>query len=196
MKRQAFFSFGRVSYKARQSAICFGTVLLLHAAALYAVIHESNIVPPVISVPLSVSFATASEPTPVKPKTATPKPIPKPAISNVAIAEPEPERPSAKDEPAPPQVTAPRHDAAYLNNPEPAYPSLSRRLGEQGRVWLRVFVNSDGSAREVHVRTSSGYVRLDRAAMEAAERWKFVPARHGSAAVGAWVEFTINFTLS
>ncbi|HKQ30097.1 MAG TPA: TonB family protein [Burkholderiales bacterium] len=193
-KRQALFSFPRVSYKARQSAACFGAVLLLHAAALYAVIHESNVVPPVISVPLSVSFATA--PTPVKRKAETPKPIPTPAISHVAIAEPEPERPSAKDEPEPPQVTAARHDAAYLNNPEPAYPSLSRRLGEQGRVWLRVFVNPDGSAREVQVRTSSGHVRLDRAAKQAAERWKFVPARNGSVAVGAWVEFTINFTLS
>jgi periplasmic protein TonB len=197
MKQHNLFS---NSSKANQSAVCFGIVLSLHMAALYAVIREPGTTLPNASVPLSVTFATASEPVRIKPKTATAKPkaVPQPSIANAAVAEPEPmpEQSSAKEEPAPPHVTPPRFDAAYLNNPVPAYPALSRRTGEKGRVWLRVFVNPDGSAREVTVHASSGHVRLDRAAKDAVERWRFSPARNGAAAVGAWVLVPISFTLS
>jgi protein TonB len=41
-------------------------------------------------------------------------------------------------------VLPPRFDAAYLNNPKPSYPPLARRLGEEGRVTLRVHVTPDG----------------------------------------------------
>ena len=97
--------------------------------------------------------------------------------------------------PAPLPVIAPRFDAAYLDNPSPVYPALSRRLGERGRVLLRVYVNADGTAREVQVRTPSGSARLDQAAKQAVERWRFVPARQGEDAVGAWVLVPISFQL-
>jgi periplasmic protein TonB len=185
--------------KAKQSAACFGIVLSLHMVALCAVIRESGMTLPNASVPLSVTFATASEPERAKPKTAVPKPkaVPRPMVANDALAElePTPEPSLVKEEPAPPQVTPPRFDAAYLNNPVPAYPALSRRTGEQGRVWLRVFVGPDGSARDVTIQSSSGYARLDRSAKEAVERWKFAPARNGDNAVGAWVLVPISFTL-
>jgi protein TonB len=89
----------------------------------------------------------------------------------------------------------PRFDPAYLNNQAPVYPALSRRLREQGRVLLRVFVKPDGTAQEVLVSQSSGTPRLDSAARIAVERWKFVPARQGDAAVGAWVVVPISFSL-
>ena len=37
----------------------------------------------------------------------------------------------------------PNFNAAYLHNPAPHYPSVSKRLGEQGRVLLRVQVSAD-----------------------------------------------------
>jgi protein TonB len=86
-------------------------------------------------------------------------------------------------------------DAAYLQNPAPAYPALSRRLGEQGKVVLRVLVSAGGSADEVHVRTSSGSQRLDDTARETVARWKFVPARRDAAPVSAWVLVPISFSL-
>jgi protein TonB len=103
--------------------------------------------------------------------------------------------PSRSASKAPAPVTAPRFDAAYLNNPRPEYPRMARRLGEHGRVLLNVFVNSAGLAETVEVRTSSGYARLDRAAREAVQNWKFVPARRGEEAVGAWVIVPVNFVL-
>lgn len=96
---------------------------------------------------------------------------------------------------AAPEVTAPRFDAAYLNNPAPAYPPLSRRLDEQGRVLIRVFVDPNGAPAEVQLRQSSGYRRLDAAAEAAVRRWRFVPARRGQEPVGAWVLVPIAFNL-
>ncbi|HQV09399.1 MAG TPA: energy transducer TonB, partial [Thauera sp.] len=92
-------------------------------------------------------------------------------------------------------VTAARFDAAYLNNPRPAYPMLSRRLREEGQVMLRVLVSPEGQPARVELRTSSGSERLDRAAQEAVARWRFVPARRGDVAVEAWVLVPIVFKL-
>ncbi len=96
---------------------------------------------------------------------------------------------------APVEVTQPRFDAAYLNNPAPPYPPLSRRLGEQGRVLMRVYVDPNGTPTQVELRQSSGSQRLDTAAETAVRRWRFVPARRGSDAVGAWVLVPISFNL-
>lgn len=92
-------------------------------------------------------------------------------------------------------VTAPRFDAAYLSNPAPKYPQLSRRMGEEGRVLLRVYVEPDGRAAKVEMRTSSGFARLDEAALGAVRNWRFVPAKRGEESVAAWVIVPINFTL-
>jgi periplasmic protein TonB len=100
--------------------------------------------------------------------------------------------PAASSEPEP---TAPRFDAAYLNNPPPAYPPLSRRLGEEGRVMLRVFVDPTGAPVQVELRASSGHRRLDAAAEAAVRRWRFVPARRGEQPVGGWVLVPIAFNL-
>ena len=92
-------------------------------------------------------------------------------------------------------IVAPRFDAAYLNNPRPEYPRIARRMGEQGRVLLNVLVNAAGNAEKVEIRTSSGHARLDQAAREAVQRWKFVPARRGDEAISAWVIVPISFVL-
>ncbi|ENO90749.1 energy transducer TonB [Thauera linaloolentis] len=152
-----------------------------------------------------------------KPK---PKPIPKVTESPTALTQEEaaPEEPSppesaepttdapaaaAPSSPAPPgpptggdQITAARFDAAYLNNPTPPYPPLSRRLREEGQVMLRVLVSSDGQPSRIEVRTSSGSERLDRAAEQAVARWRFVPAKRGDTPVEAWVLVPIVFKLT
>lgn len=116
-----------------------------------------------------------------------------PAAPSVAVAEKAPPSPPVPAAPA--TVVEPRFDAAYLNNPPPAYPPLSRRLGEEGRSILRVLVGPDGAAQQVQIHRSSGSSRLDNAAAEAVGRWKFVPARRGDEALAAWVLVPIAFSL-
>lgn len=88
-----------------------------------------------------------------------------------------------------------RFDADYLHNPRPAYPVSSRRLGEEGRVVLRVRVSAQGLPLAIEVKQSSGSPRLDEAARVAVERWRFVPARLGSEAVESSVLVPLQFAL-
>ncbi len=88
-----------------------------------------------------------------------------------------------------------RFDADYLSNPKPVYPPLARRLGEQGKVLLRVSVGAHGLPESIDVKTSSNSRRLDEAALEAVRRWRFVPARQGDTPISSWVTVPVVFSL-
>ncbi len=89
----------------------------------------------------------------------------------------------------------PRFGVAYLNNPKPKYPSLSRRAGEEGRVLLRVLVNADGIPETVEISSTSKFERLDNAALVAVKQWRFVPAKKNNVPMSAYVTVPINFSL-
>jgi protein TonB len=103
--------------------------------------------------------------------------------------------PVADAAPSAPEKSPPRFDAAYLHNPKPEYPRLARRLGEQGTVLLNVFVDANGVPQKIELSTSSGSPRLDQAARQTVQRWKFVPARQGDRPIGAWIVVPIRFVL-
>ena len=92
-------------------------------------------------------------------------------------------------------VAAPRFDAAYLKNPAPKYPLLSRRLCEEGKVLLKVRVSAAGLPSSVELEKSSSHERLDAAAREIVAQWRFLPARRGEEAVEASVIVPIVFRL-
>jgi protein TonB len=92
-------------------------------------------------------------------------------------------------------VTLPSHSAAYLNNPPPAYPAISKRLGEQGRVVVRVLIDEQGRPQQAQLQTESGYARLDRAALDAVMGWRFVPGQRGGKAQAMWFSVPITFDL-
>ena len=71
-----------------------------------------------------------------------------------------------------------------------------RRLGEEGKVVLRVRSARKGQPISVEIKQSSGYACLDDAARTAVERWRFVPARQGNEAIESSVLVPLNFTLS
>ncbi len=96
---------------------------------------------------------------------------------------------------AEPVTEPPRFGAAYLNNPAPAYPPMSRRAGEQGRVLLKVLVSENGAAERVQLETGSGYEKLDQAAIEAVKKWSFIPARRNNQPVSAYVLVPVKFSL-
>ena len=121
------------------------------------------------------------------------------ATTAEASAPPAPPTPAAATpaREAPVAVVPPRFDAAYLSNPAPTYPSASKRMGEEGRVLLRVQVGADGRPTDVSIAKSSGFSRLDDIARETVLRsWRFVPARQGEQAVAGAVRVPIDFTLS
>lgn len=141
--------------------------------------------------PAPLVAAEIPTPTPEPIASAPPAPPPQPAAPpapTLAELEPAP--------PPPPPLEPPRFDMAYLNNPAPAYPTYSRRLGEEGRVLLRVLVSPEGFPRQVEIKTSSGSRRLDQAALEAVKNWRFTPAKRGDTPIEGWALVPINFQLS
>jgi protein TonB len=201
----------------RANRIGLGATLALHAVVAALVLsYEPARKALFDAAPIMVDLIVPPKTEPPKPQPPTELPKPKPVVkqaiqkpvelpilaapaeapSPVVVAPPPPPVPAPQVvAPAPIVVTEPIFNADYLNNPAPIYPSVSRRMGEQGRLVLRVLVSAAGAADEVQVRTSSGYLRLDEAAKETVRRWKFVPAKRGNEAVQAWVLIPISFRL-
>lgn len=204
------------------SAISFTLVLLAHLAAIASAlwlasadnIHllelptvqgvimpappAEKIAPPVIAdkppQPLPVE-QPKPKPTPkprLQPKKLPPAPPSERAISKPPEPVPEPPTPVAAQMP----VTPPRVDASQLKNPAPPYPSLSRRLREEGTVVLALLILADGTVGEIRVQTSSGYPRLDQSALETVRYWRFVPAQRGNEAIAYAYLQPLEFTLN
>ena len=69
-------------------------------------------------------------------------------------------------------------------------------MGEEGVTLVRVLVKADGRAGEVELKRSSGYDRLDQAALRAVRKWRFVPATKHGEPVDAWLDQPVTFKLN
>jgi periplasmic protein TonB len=98
--------------------------------------------------------------------------------------------------PSPAKIELPSSDADYLHNPKPPYPPISNRLHEEGKVLLSVLVGTDGKVEKVDLKKSSGFDRLDRAALATVPGWRFVPGRRAGVPEAMWVIVPIPFYLS
>ena len=155
------------------------------------------------------------EPPPPPPEIETPPPyVPPPEIAidipmdsgpTTAISNVTSERPVA----APPPVAAPKPvERNVVKTPpstqgrgakitQPEYPPAARRAGEEGTVQLQVLVLSNGRAGEVKVARSSGFPKLDEAAINEVKRnWRFVPGKEDGKPVDMWHTFAVTFRLT
>ena len=83
----------------------------------------------------------------------------------------------------------------YPGNPKPDYPEYSMMRHEEGRVLLNVHIGRDGRVTDAKVLRSSGYSRLDRAALTTVSKdWRYIPARQDRKAVPTWHKVRITFT--
>jgi len=156
------------------------------------------VVPKAVTQPV-IAKATALPPPPMPLAIADPTPAPNAPVGVVAPpkALPPIAAPVATN-PAPVaaiKVELPSSDADYLQNPKPAYPAMSKRLGEQGKVVVRVLIGVDGTAQKAEIRQSSGFDRLDQAALSTTQRWRYVPGKRGGVAEAMWFNVPINFVL-
>lgn len=77
----------------------------------------------------------------------------------------------------------------------PKYPIESRRKREQGTVVLAVTLGRDGSVAAVAVERTSGFGRLDKAALDAVRRWRWSPTMRGGEPVPVTGTVDIPFVL-
>jgi protein TonB len=75
------------------------------------------------------------------------------------------------------------------------YPTESKRAHEEGRCFVNVTVQTDGSTRDVSIAKSSGYPRLDQACLNALYPGKFIPATEDGKPVERRVVIPIVWSL-
>ena len=123
------------------------------------------------------------------------EPNPAPPALLAAVSEPAQAPQAPPTPPAAPRIELPSSNADYLNNPRPPYPALSKRLGEQGKVVLRVFIEANGTATQAEVRSSSGYERLDQTALQTVLKWRYTPGKRNGVTEAMWFNVPISFVL-
>lgn len=189
-----------------------GLVVLLHVA-IVMMWHSSPVSLPAVSHKLSISLVmqpaieAQPEAQPVVRRVRKPVRLPQvrppvetaaPEVSSVPIlaeAPPAAVAPATSIAAMPMMDTEPDYTASYLNNPQPVYPMLARRMGWRGKVILNVEVLADGRCGGVQVFQSSGHRILDDVALDSVRNWRFVPARHAGKATSQWFKIPINFSL-
>lgn len=66
------------------------------------------------------------------------------------------------------------------HRPAPVYPAAARRLRESGMALVKVWLNAEGKVEDAQLVQSSGYPRLDQAALATVQNWRCnAPTRNG-----------------
>lgn len=185
-------------------------VILAHAALFIGfmtirdhVVHQReakltvlNLTPPPAPPPAAVE-ESAQTPEIVESQVATPDPVvdlpPRPVLAVPTTAEPVPQPavlPAAATPapraapPVPPSIIqASDLSARMVSGKPPRYPIESRRKKEQGTVVLSLILGLDGQVSSISVSRSSGFARLDDAALDAVRKWRWEPMIRAGQAV-------------
>ena len=156
---------------------------------------ETYTPPPPASLPVQLTPLPVLMPVAVQadaPLPATEAPRPQPAAVAVVTPTELPDRPR---EPASPPKSIPASAVEYVVSPKPVYPLYSRRSRETGVVMLRVLIDERGLPAQVHVEKSSGYGRLDEAAVAAMRGARFKPYSENGVPLPVWAPAPIVFEL-
>lgn len=141
--------------------------------------------PPTPTPPVHTKPKVQPKPTPKPKPTPTPLPVAQaPSPTPAAAPDPTPPAPAAPPVPAAPpaqqaapaisretmQITAPKN-VSHLdcNIAKPDYPALSRRRGETGTAYVKFVVGLTGKLESIELKKSSGFGRLDDAALAAVQ---------------------------
>lgn len=198
----------------RERMVVLGIIVAFHVLLIYALNSSlSHILTEKIIQPFKANIIEDTKqeeeaPPPPPPKLEVPPPfVPPPDIAIEAPVDAGPSRAiqvvTNQQKPAapPPQAekvrVAPQQDPKYQRRFQPDYPPTSRRLGEAGTVVLEVVVAEDGTVQDATVVTSSGYERLDQAAVAHAKRaWRFIPGTEDGKPVAMRKQMKVTFKIT
>ena len=162
--------------------------------------------PPLIKAEIIEEIIKDDEPPPPPPTIETPPPyVPPPDFivdiptatkgPTTALVVTDKPRPVAPP-PSPVVKKSPEIDPKFKRRFQPDYPPTSRRLGEEGSVVLQVLVDAEGKVSDGKIQTSSGFPRLDEAALKHALRaWRFKPGTEDGKPVSVWHSVKVTFRI-
>lgn len=192
-------------------------VALLHVVIIGAIIQARTVY--VQKKQESLAVINLTPPSPPPPAADTPPPPPKTpvAVPPPIVALPAPPPPMAVAPVAPVTPVAPVAVAAapvsfappaassmvqandlmarMVEGKAPTYPIESRRKREEGKVVLSVTIGLDGRVEAISVAVSSGFDRLDNAAMKAVRQWRWTPMMRDGAPIRVRGNVPIPFVI-
>ncbi|MCE7902567.1 MAG: energy transducer TonB [Gammaproteobacteria bacterium PRO9] len=187
-------------------------IVLFHVGVIWALAESLNWIdaaraPTIIQAKIIEEVTKQEELPPPPPALETPPPYVQPP--DFVVENPVPTQQTTalvattSTKPAPPPVAhkevkvAPSMNKRYLARFQPDYPPTSRRLGEEGSVILSVLVGVDGKVEDGKIQTSSGFPRLDEAALKHALRaWRFNPGTEDGKPVAMWHSIKVTFKIT
>jgi protein TonB len=212
--------YGGAPTQARQRRVAIATLLAVHVLAVIGLVDASRLREVVVDAkPLFLAVVDAPAPAaPPKPLPPPPSaripPPPQPTLPLIApdptpapaqlVAQALPPPPSAAPAapvevpPAPaPSLprTIPPSAIQYIVPPAPVYSRISAKMRESGKAVVRVFIDEGGLPRNVQLASSTGFARLDDAALAAVRNCRFKPYLENGLAVAAWASIPIEFEL-
>jgi protein TonB len=189
-------------------------VVLLHVAIAYALVTGlarkviEVIKPPIeTKVVEDVKPPPPDTPPPPPPKLAAPPPpayIPPPEVNiqtpvvqtqNVITSVTSTPQPAAPVQRIAASARMPPVIDAARSCKQPEYPAASRRNEETGTVLLRFLIGTDGKVVESKVESSSGYPRLDQAALKALSLCQFKPGTLDGKPEQSWASLKYDWQL-
>ncbi|VVE19858.1 energy transducer TonB [Pandoraea pneumonica] len=182
-------------------------------ATIVPTVFSATIIPPQVAPTPPQPTPPKPTPEPPKPKVAPPPPKPRVQPENAITQKAEPVAPPQQSEPvkdtAPPAPPAPptpapaaappgRVEGLKIECPDPPliYPSMSRRNAEEGTTTLRLVIGANGRVTSAEVTKSSGFPRLDKAAIESANKMRCTPAMQNGRAVETTAVKAFGFNLN
>lgn len=193
-------------------AIAVGAATISAFSFMHPTFASKEARPPIVVRLMELPDDPPPEPEPPPPQAHAPPPVPQvtappPLVTLVErpVIQAPPPVPAPVTPPAPPRPAAPPAARGPENMGElsarmiaarpPRYPMESRRAREEGTVVLSVLLSADGRVTEIAIARSSGFTRLDRAALDAVRGWRWSPMMRDGAPVMVRGIVTIPFVL-
>ncbi len=102
---------------------------------------------------------------------------------------------AASQETPPADQIAVDKDPTVLKKVNPVYPELAMKAGLEGKVWVKIWVDTEGRAREVKILKSDSDV-FNQVTIDAAKQFLFTPAYIKDKPVSVWVSVPFNYKLA
>ncbi len=78
----------------------------------------------------------------------------------------------------------------------PRYPAVARKRGQEGTVWLDIWLDEQGNKSRLEITQSSGLTLLDASALKAVSRWQFKPYVKDGIRTASRVRIPVVFSLN
>tara|TARA_R110002167_G_scaffold295060_1_gene499672 strand:- start:280 stop:786 length:507 start_codon:yes stop_codon:yes gene_type:complete len=149
-------------------------------------VTEPPLDPPAKTKPLREQTPAAKRPH------ATPEDNTEQLDDTASVVASQPESPKQQGIHTAPLVTEP----LFARPPTPPnYPTVARKRGQQGTVWLDIMLDDEGEQRQLSISKSSGVAVLDEAALQAVANWEFMPYRINGKSAASRVRVPVQFAL-